>query len=229
MVIPLPAGSMGTPMMGPPPAEVAGRFQVIKYCVMGMIAGLLGQLVWGALVGKLSNAIWSSLNLLLNTVIGIFLLRDDPQIGRIYKFLVTTICQACGDQCGGGMSCLMTFVLCNAITVVMNLLLDNVLGALIAASQTLFTVGLGPYDATVVMLLFVSLLVSLVSQILGAWNGWKAYTTVRDSGVTASGGGEWGGSGGYPTAAERGQAREARPAPGFQPFSGGGNRLGGGS
>merc|ERR1719379_1538089 len=76
-------------------------------------------------MGRVYSMIMSSFNLILNTVVGIFLLNDDEHMGPIYQFMITTCCQSCAEQCRGGMSCLMTFILCNLITVVMDVLLNR--------------------------------------------------------------------------------------------------------
>lgn len=169
-----------------------------------------------------------SLNLILNTVMGIFLLRDDPSMARIYQFLITTCCSMCAEQCGGGLSCLLPFVICNVITVVLQILLNGVIQFLIKGFQDLANPSQWPNSifGFAFGLYFISVLAALVAQIAGSYIGWQAYKVVRDSGVTQSGG-DWGGgqaSGGG--GAVQAPARESRPASNFQPFTGGGQRLG---
>mmetsp|Transcript_19742 Transcript_19742/g.54314 ORF Transcript_19742/g.54314 Transcript_19742/m.54314 type:complete len:234 (-) Transcript_19742:61-762(-) len=232
MVIPL--GSMGPPLMGPPPQQLQGKFVMMKYCVIGMMVSLAGSLFFGIVRGGLADILVSSLNLILITIIGIFLLRDDPFFTPMYNFMLRTCCQGCADQCQGGMSCLMSFGFCNLISVVMQVVLSNSIGSVIGLFKLATTTGIGPFDALLLVILAMSLLTQLVSQIVATVLAWQAYNMARDLGVGMQGG-DWGGGGGYSGggAYSGGQAtqsqsatREARPAAGFQPFSGGGNRLG---
>eukprot|EP00933_Yihiella_yeosuensis_P064314 TRINITY_DN67662_c0_g1_i1.p1 TRINITY_DN67662_c0_g1~~TRINITY_DN67662_c0_g1_i1.p1 ORF type:complete len:209 (-),score=22.76 TRINITY_DN67662_c0_g1_i1:40-576(-) len=175
-------------------------------------------------------AISQSFNILLNTVIGIFLLKDDPQIGRIYRFLVTTCCQMCGDACPGGMPCLMSFMICNLITVVFALLGGNVQACVAAYKQMANSVVF--FDAFVFFLYLVSLAGSLISQTVGCIYACKAYNEMQamsDLSQGFSGGGGFGGGGMVnPAARDRDDApaRESQPARGFVPFQGGGQTLG---
>lgn len=237
----IPVGGMGAPMgQGPPPAELAPVFAKIKVCVITMVASMVGKLIAGTVYLGAMQALLDSFNLFLNTVVGVFLMRDDPQIGRIYEFLVRTCCGPCAENCGGGMSCLMTFILCNAITVVMQLLFDGAIGTLINGFQLMFSgasMGLGAIPEIAFALWVISFAAALFAQILGCWFGWKAYQQARATGTSAQPGTYGGGGGGGPTgtgwrtsggrnsAANEG-SRESRPAAGFAPFTGGGQRLG---
>jgi len=243
MVIPLPA--MGPPLMGPPPAELWPRFRIMKYCVVGMIGSTFARILLAFMLSaSVSQVLVASLNIILNAIVGIFLLKDDPLLGRTYEFLATTCCQMCAQQCGGGMNCLLTFVICNAITVLFDVLLNNVIGGLIHDIGVIFdpnqwTSGIYGFLLGVNVL---AIIVAFMAQTVGAVQGFLAYRQARDFGTTATPG-EWSGGGGggggpyfaggrgsragYPAAREDAPARESQPSANFQPFSGGGNRLGG--
>merc|ERR1719203_781290 len=122
MVIPL--GGMGPPLLGPPPSSLAHRFRQMKFCVLVLFGCVVGALIGALMLGQsVLTQLINSFNVILNGVFGIFLLKDDPQMERVYTFLVTTICQSCQDQCPTGMQCLLPFVMVNAMTVVLNILL----------------------------------------------------------------------------------------------------------
>mmetsp|Transcript_52273 Transcript_52273/g.118029 ORF Transcript_52273/g.118029 Transcript_52273/m.118029 type:complete len:243 (-) Transcript_52273:89-817(-) len=241
MVIPM--GGMGPPLMGPPPPELEGRFRVLKYCVLGMMVATAIRIVTACLIPKLvGQVILASVNIVLNAIIGIFLLKHDPLMGRMHNFLVTTCCSSCEDTCGGGMSCLITFALCNTITVVFDLLLNGVIGWIISAIGAVFDPAqwTSPIFGFVLAVNVISVILCYVTQTTGAVQGFLAYRQARDSGVTATPG-DWGGGGGGPymgggfpqqgrapmnAGRDDAPARESRPNQNFQPFSGGGQRLG---
>mmetsp|Transcript_95176 Transcript_95176/g.296291 ORF Transcript_95176/g.296291 Transcript_95176/m.296291 type:complete len:249 (+) Transcript_95176:70-816(+) len=245
MVIPM--GSMGPPMFGPPPPEVQGRFKIMKYCVLGMLIAMATRIVTAFFLPmRVGQVILASVSMFLNVVIGIFLLKDDPLMGRMHRFLITTCCQSCEDSCGGGMSCLMSFIICNTITVVFDLLLNGIIQWVINAIGAVFD----PSQWTSSLMGFIlgvnvlSVIGSYACQIVGAVQGWYAYRQARDIGVTATPG-EWSGGGGgggpyvgggfggggggraYPAAREdNAPAQGSQPARNFQPFGGSGQRLG---
>lgn len=230
MVIPL--GGMGGPtLFGPPPAVVQGRFLQIKYCVLALFASVVGQFVAYIMLGAgIAAALMASLNLILNGVFGIFLLRDDPLLGRAHHCLSTTVFGACREQCGGGMQCLQPFILVNIVTVVLNLILNPAdLAFVVKQFHVLLEPAAWPNPlwGFAYLLMAVSTLAAYTSQIAGAFIGWQAYKVVRDMG-TSSTPRTWAPAGGYPMASEGNDApaRESQPAPGFQAFHGGGNRLG---
>lgn len=240
-------GALGEPLFGPPPPEVRPRFQVIKYCVFAMMGAMVLRLIAGILLGRVDGVIASSFNLILNTIVGIFLLNDDEHLGPIYQFMITTCCQACADQCRGGMSCLMTFILCNLITVVIDVLLNRTIESIFHGFEVVFTYGVNPSPNRVAFILYLlSVTAAFIAQAIGSWQGWKAHQEAQNIGTTvipgtwgapppSGGGGHWadwgggrlGGGDNRPGQVEMQDAgREARPAPGFQAFSGQGNRLG---
>jgi ABC-type multidrug transport system fused ATPase/permease subunit len=214
---------------------------VIKKCVLTMMACVCLQIVAAVMLQKsASEILFAPLNLVINTIVGIFLLRDDPQIAQIYELLAKTCCSWCSEQCGGGMSCLVSFIACNLIMVVFDVLLNNIIGVFIAGFKTLSDGAQqwpNQYYGFAFALYMVAKLGAFVAEILGSWQGYKAYREAQSSGVTGSGG-DWGRSTGTPLRGGTMQlareqpdapARESRPAPEFQPFSGGGNRLGSGA
>ncbi|CAE7320740.1 TNPO1 [Symbiodinium sp. CCMP2456] len=209
MVIPIPGG-IGTPLMGPPPAIVAQKFKIIKACIVIMIVCTCGQLLAGALLGELGDALLSSLNLILNTFIGIWMLKDDPLIGKIFDFLARSCCGTCAEQCQGGMTCLMPFIICNIITVLLQIILSSEIQLIIKDFKVMLN-SVSFYDAFRVWLLLVSTVGALLAQIIGSIYGYLAYREVRDSGVTMSGG-DWSSGGtAYPQARESNDERDSRP------------------
>jgi len=212
-----------------------------------MIASTVLRLMAGALMGRPYSMLASSFNLILNTVVGIFLLYDDEHLGPLYRFMMQTCCQPCADQCRGGMSCLMAFVLCNLITVVMDVLLNGVVQMIIQGFDMLLeheAAGSASHRLAFALYL-VSVTGALVSQAIGTWQGWKAYQEAQTIGVSvvagqegwgtppppaAGGGGNFwsGGRGGRQRDQEMEEPpRQQRPAQGFTAFSGSGHRLGG--
>jgi hypothetical protein len=178
----------------------------------------------------LLDTLGSFLSFVFNTTVGIFLFRDDEKIGQIYGFLVRTCCQMCADQCGGGMSCLFNFVLTNAITLLIDLILSGLLGALLDGFSAITQPG-DPIQIFVQFLYTLALLAGLVAQIVSVVVGWQAYKAAQsiDSGVTQTGG-DWGG-GSAGTQLRQGDRSNAPSAPprqqnNFQLFSGGGQTLG---
>lgn len=146
------------------------------------------------------------------------------------------------------MNCLLTFVLCCAMNVVLDVILNGVLQQIFAEFGSLID-GRTSHNATVAFATLIYLLsatCALVSQSVGAWYGWKAYQEARSVGTsqvpgswaeeqqqgrqqapnnsTAAGGnGLWGG--GWVGGEGAGAARPGQQ--GFQVFQGSGNRLGG--
>mmetsp|Transcript_66296 Transcript_66296/g.153971 ORF Transcript_66296/g.153971 Transcript_66296/m.153971 type:complete len:248 (-) Transcript_66296:254-997(-) len=247
MVIPM--GSMGPPMMGPPPAELWPRFKIIKYCILTLLICTLLRIMSGSFVPdvKIGGVIWNSVSIVLVAIFGIFLMKDDALLGQAHRFLATTCCQWCDQNCGGGMNCLLPFVIYSALNVILDLLF-GVIGDVVKMVELFFN----PSDWTTglegfwVGLNVISIISIYAAQITGAVQGWLAYRQAQDFGVTATpgdwstgGGGSSGGGGQYypggpsQQAAARADrsdapARESRPSQNFMPFSGGGQRLGSG-
>jgi len=241
MVIPIPGGNL----MGPPSAEVEPLFKKIKVCVMAMIGCTVGKWFAALLLGQFLPVLLASMNVVLNCVIGIFLLRHDEQMGRMADFLVRTFCQQCPQQVGGGLSCLMFFVVCNAVTVVMDLLGGSIYQLFAVFLPIAMSPEAWPNDffGLGVVLFFITSMGSTISQCVGAYYGFEAYKQVASTGASQSGGGNY-----MPPAFQPSMGgnagRSGQPAPQasrqwgfggataggdtFKPFSGAGQRLGGG-
>jgi len=240
MVIPLPSGALGAPMVGPPPAQLEPRFKKMKWCVQAMIASMFAKIGGCILIDQVQMLFSSSFSLIFNTLVGIFLLKDDPQIGRIYQLLATTCCQICAQNCQGGMSCLMSFVICSLITIVMDFFFGNTLGVVRLCLARMATAEVNLVYTIGGWLVILAAVGAFLAQGIGAFQGFKAYREAQDFG-TSSQAGEWsggggggagsafggGGSGGYPAASEAAGSSRRATGPAFQPFSGGGQRLGG--
>lgn len=117
----MPVGGMVSPeVQGPPPPEFGGRFKVIKICLAFLICCAIGQLVAGALLGAFPRLVF----LVVDIVVGIFLLNYDDDVKPAYSFMMETCFSACADQCRGGMSCLSNFVLINLVSFFMGMIFD---------------------------------------------------------------------------------------------------------
>lgn len=227
-------------LAGPPPPELAGRFQVLKTCVLAFIAALVLNIFTGIFTGIL-NAIGSSLTLIFLCITGIFLMNDDDQLRPAYNFMMRTCFQPCQDQCPGGMSCLVSFGIVCFVSVVLDLIMGQgkeiyVMTSAIFSGNT----GGKPLIFVVALARLLSRVIAVVFRIVGSFYCWKAYQDYRDmatlGGGGGGGGGDWGneqrppsggqmwgggtvggggGGGGQPTSQE------------FQAFQGSGQRLGG--
>lgn len=242
MVIPM--GSMGAGMQGDFPAEVDRNFRRLKGCVLGMMLSAAGVIIFQPLTFAVSvfSVILSSLNIFLNAIFGIWMLKQDPLIGRMFQCLASSCCGPCAEQCQGGLGCLMPFMFANGITIFFALISGDIV-AVFKNVNLLFS----PVDWANSMWGFfyvmwgISVILEYLTQLCAIVFGYSAYKQVRDSGVTMTGGAwaqQGGGgatSGGGVYRAGTGQAsggddrREPlRPAQqNFQAFGGGGQRLGG--
>mmetsp|Transcript_16914 Transcript_16914/g.39384 ORF Transcript_16914/g.39384 Transcript_16914/m.39384 type:complete len:236 (+) Transcript_16914:51-758(+) len=234
MVIPIPGGDVQ--LQGPPPQELALQFAWIKRSVFILIIAVILRVVSGSLLFGL-QVIFNSMNLVLNTCMGIWLLREDPEIRHIYNYLTTTpLCEPCGRQCPSEMACLLPFVLFNFVT----LALDILIGPTLVVIIRLVPLVLDPktwkhvlFAGTLTMYV-ISVAVATVGQVIGTYYGWQAYKVARENyvddggyaplpgnaGPEAAPGQQRMGSWGQP-APSRAQAKAA-----FKPFSGEGRRLG---
>eukprot|EP00416_Gambierdiscus_australes_P021124 CAMPEP_0171062304 /NCGR_PEP_ID=MMETSP0766_2-20121228/4990_1 /TAXON_ID=439317 /ORGANISM="Gambierdiscus australes, Strain CAWD 149" /LENGTH=247 /DNA_ID=CAMNT_0011518101 /DNA_START=73 /DNA_END=817 /DNA_ORIENTATION=+ len=132
-------GSMGPPMMGPPPAELWPRFKIIKYCILTLLICTLLRIMSGSFVPdvKIGGVIWNSVSIVLVAIFGIFLMKDDALLGQAHRFLATTCCQWCDQNCGGGMNCLLPFVIYSALNVILDLLF-GVIGDVVKMVELFF-------------------------------------------------------------------------------------------
>lgn len=229
-------------MLGPPPPEVASQFKKIKYCVILMIFSTLMRLIAGGLLLGFLKVIMTSMNLLLNTVIGIFLLRDDRDIGRIHQLLINSCCSTCHEQCDGSLRCLMPFVICLVVTVLLDLLQGEVVFVCqLLADPKLWAASASAHNMLIIVWA-ISAPTAFVSQTLGAFFGWQAFKELRGADPGAALGGNLGGYA-PPPFRPAGDAVGVRPSDGlaavgsqalrgapaqhtFKPFSGQGQRLG---
>jgi len=170
-------------MLGPPPPEVAGRFKVLKSCVILLVIALGFKILFWVVTSHEMAIFTSSLNMLLNIVVGIFLFNDDADFKPIYDFMLSTCCQGCHDQCPYGTGCLMTFVLVNAIDLLFtflylyrfNMELQIILDPSAARSDSQY-VG--------AFLYIVSQLITSIAQIVIVYQGWRAHQEILQSGVS---------------------------------------------
>lgn len=252
MVIPLGSGG-GTgmvPLMGPPPPELMPRFRKIKICLVVLIGSLLVKFVAGMFINWKSMVwiVYSCLNPILNAVIGIFLLKDDPLFAGVHQCLVRVFCSSCADQCQGGMNCLCTWFFCNMITCIFALLplpdSDSDIMIITDGFNKLSKPSLWPSQVWAVEFSFflVATILALLVQIIGAYEGWQAYrqaTAMAAGSDNFTGGGYGDPYGGYPEARQQRMTDPeagtsgGRPTGGggqsaanFQPFQGSGQRLG---
>jgi len=235
----IPIGSIGTPLFGPPPPELASRFEVIKACVLVMMASLAAKLLVGLVEGKVVYVLTASFNLIIEIVVGIFLLSYDEHLGPVYNFLVTTCCSQCREQCQGGMNCLLVFVIFNFVTVLFDVLLYNALSRISAGVQLLTksVTWQDPSQGLACLLLVLSSMAALLAQTVGMYYGFKAFNEAQqgmssvvgsnDSGFSGPTAPPWAGTGRRLDGETEMAARESQPGPGFQVFSGQGQRLGG--
>lgn len=186
MVIPIPPGVGGEPLNGPPPPELFGKFRTIKTCILTLVTCALVRLVGGLMLGEeATGRIASVVNLLMNALIGVFLMNTDEHFSRIYDFMMSTCCQPCAEQglCQGGMSCLMPFAIFNAVQVVFDLLLPPQawLELKIHVDTTLIELDSGADGVKALghALFSLSIVAALIAQVVGAYTGWTAYQAAR--------------------------------------------------
>lgn len=238
MVIPL--GGMGggadDPMnrvfaMRTVPPELHSRFRKIKAILYVLIFSLLVKIVFGALVttGTVYFWIYSSLNPILNILVGIFLLKDDRIFGSVYRCCITTICSPCQEQCPGGMSCLCSWFVLNLISVIFGLLPfdGSDLEILIANFKILDDRSQWAGDTTWLAefcLFLAGVLFALLAQLAGAIQGWKAF---REAQSLAESGGFTGGGYGDPYAGGDGGYGDSYGGGGGGAYYGGGGGGGG--
>lgn len=261
MVIPIGGGGdpglAATMQMRTVPPELEPRFRKIKICLVVLITSLLVKLIAAGIYAphNMYNWIWNSLNPILNTIIGIFLLNDDRFFGKIYRCCLTTFCVSCQEQCPGGMSCLCTWFFCNMITAIFGLIpmQGSDINVLVGGFKKLNDPSTweGGQTWLVAFSFFLGgTLFALLSQIVGAYQGWKAYSQATEMASDgpmlsgggfgdpyggnayggASGGGGGGAGGRYVSSGGRVEAAStggSARGPTFTAFSGQGNRLGG--
>eukprot|EP00450_Noctiluca_scintillans_P027457 CAMPEP_0194536014 /NCGR_PEP_ID=MMETSP0253-20130528/74778_1 /TAXON_ID=2966 /ORGANISM="Noctiluca scintillans" /LENGTH=251 /DNA_ID=CAMNT_0039381879 /DNA_START=45 /DNA_END=800 /DNA_ORIENTATION=+ len=238
-------------MTGPPPQELAREFRTIKSSLVVLIFAIICKLVSGALVlqGNVFLIIYTSFDALLNILIGIFLLNDDPAFNRCYSCIVNTCCSTCPDQCPGGMSCLCTWFACCFVTTVIAVIPFNssdimqvISGVELLSDATNWASANLIVSSVGYLIYILSVTVAWVCQVIGGWAGWKAFQRANQvaeqlgtgdwAASGGGGGGQWGQGGGgqYLGGGSRPAQAPASEAPtrqAFTAFQGQGNRLGG--
>merc|ERR1719480_319502 len=104
------------------------------------------------------------------------------------------------------MGCLLAFVMCNLITVVLNLVLNNDLQIAIAGIALVTDDKRrwpSQFFGAAVILHCISLILALIGQSVGAWFGWGAYTEAQSIGTAPVQGADWGQDGGWGTGGGR--------------------------
>jgi len=92
---------------------------MLKLGVCMMILSMIGQVIASILAGSLRHM---GLLLLLDIVVGIFLLNEDEDFRPVYTAMVGTLFQPCAEQCPGGLNCLCNFVVLNSASFFMGVL-----------------------------------------------------------------------------------------------------------
>lgn len=177
MVVPLGLPSQIT---GSPPAELQGPFRHIKICVIFDTVLLLIKTI--ALIIVEGFVVWDivlpSLNTFVVIVLGVFLLRDDPLIGRLYTCFLKTCCYACADHCNSGTVCLLPYAAFSTMATLWDLIVGKVP---VTAHKLLVQAESFANVDGVARIVFVFAMVSvLVVQAASSWFAWRAYRLLRD-------------------------------------------------
>jgi len=210
MVVPLP-GNLNH-LAGPPPPELKSRFAVLKHVVLALCVSLVLNLIVGVMTDMLM-VVKISLNLIVLSLTGIFLMNTDQHLGPAYKFMMATCCQGCQEQCQGGMSCLMPFGALCFITLVMDVLVGHLHNVFKLSSGMLSSHINNPLPVIHVL----SAVISVVARFVGSLVCWRTYGEARriDQAI----------AGRLRTAEEA--AEGGQQLAGSDAFQGSGNTLGG--
>merc|ERR1719324_1586616 len=124
------------------------------------------------------------------------MLRDDPQVSKMYECLKRTCCSSCDvNQCGGGMSCLTYFIFCNVLQLFFDII-GGVIGQIVSGVQAIFTASVPSNIAVPFVILFISIVATTTAMIVGIYQGYKAYKEYQALGIEAQYNGDWSGGGG---------------------------------
>mmetsp|Transcript_134491 Transcript_134491/g.389189 ORF Transcript_134491/g.389189 Transcript_134491/m.389189 type:complete len:214 (-) Transcript_134491:86-727(-) len=97
----LPIGGMGPPAFaGELTPEMREKLSKIRHCVYGIYFAAVGRLCTGDM----------PINELIVATVGVFLLKDDDNVGACYACLMNSFFGQCAGPRGGGMSCLSPFL-----------------------------------------------------------------------------------------------------------------------
>lgn len=97
--------------MGPPPLnrpltpEMQAKLVKIRFCVIGVFFAAVGRLATGD----------KPYNELICGIIGVFLLHNDPWLMACYSCLASSPLGSCAGPTGGGLSCLMPFLVISSL------------------------------------------------------------------------------------------------------------------
>mmetsp|Transcript_14160 Transcript_14160/g.24965 ORF Transcript_14160/g.24965 Transcript_14160/m.24965 type:complete len:289 (+) Transcript_14160:88-954(+) len=247
-------GGMMSPMVGPTPDFLISRFKKIKVCLVAMIISLVVQLGSGIplMPSNALNIVMNSLNALFIIIVGIFLLKDDPMFARSHACLVRNFCFSCADSCQGGMPCLCSWFFICLLTAILALIpmdgsqISTIIGGfrLIANPHEKVNISWGFRARSIAwyVLFYVFLaseVVLLLSQLVGGWQGFKAFREMHramsENGGAGDNPGGLGG-GGYAGGAYDGRAGDGPSGAGARsggayggPSGGAGSRYGGGN
>lgn len=179
-----------TPLLsGPLTPEMQENMAKIRYCTIGIFAAAVGRLCTGDV----------PFNDLICGIFGIFLLKDDENVFTCYSCLASSPLGQCAQPGGGGIACLMPFLLVASFNCIFLLLR--------------FFIG-GPF-----------LLLSFCFQFSGSVFAWRLNTMISAAALTELGtGGQ-----GQPLNQPLTQMRMFPGAEGVGNTVGGGGRGGGGA
>lgn len=107
---------MQTPAMDPP-EEAKSYLSAIKYCVIGVWLCVLGRVINTATGNQDLGSAGGVTGDIVLGFIGVFLCKDDPVLKPLYECLMRSLVGQCTQGCGGGMSCLPTFLLMAAVNI----------------------------------------------------------------------------------------------------------------
>mmetsp|Transcript_5022 Transcript_5022/g.9673 ORF Transcript_5022/g.9673 Transcript_5022/m.9673 type:complete len:243 (-) Transcript_5022:38-766(-) len=239
----IPVGGFGAPhLSGPPTPELAVHLHRLKVCLYAMLGSCAAKLLLTTLLAGPLQAFLSCGNLIVNSLIGIMLLRDDATIKPMYEFLMAYCFRSCAEQCTGSLTCLLPFVICNFITAIMEILGGPTLRFVCKTAPLVAEASTWNDSSKLMELAYtLALAVALISQFCGAIFGYQAFKEATSSYFNDastegnpqpfSGPGRAlqpssGMSSNAPRSGYTPPAFRASPQP-FQPFSGQGQTLGG--
>lgn len=178
---------------GPLPAEILARFRTIKVCLALLIGAILVRLISGVILDPRlgANALINCMLPIMNSVSGIFLLKDDVLFGRVYKCLLWVFCRANGETvCPGGTRCLCQWFFFCSISAFFGLLpvskssdiLTTISGFMLIfdtkqeLKQDDWAVPIrSPIWVTMLALYSTATAVGLLAQLVGGYVGYKGF------------------------------------------------------
>mmetsp|Transcript_17734 Transcript_17734/g.41125 ORF Transcript_17734/g.41125 Transcript_17734/m.41125 type:complete len:217 (-) Transcript_17734:8-658(-) len=202
-----------------PTQEMQEPLRKLRYCVIGLWVAFVGQLCTDNVM-SLSN--FPLMNL-TTALCGVFVLREDDTLLPCYRCLMSSPIGSCAGPSGGGLACVMPFLVASSLSCMLNVLFNMVFASMSGAC--------GP-----------SLIIVCVFQFLSAYFASKLHTLISAASLTAGEDGQpltqplsmlrgmqgpaggmtppQGGSAAHGHGPEQGSARN------FHAFQGSGQRLG---